>query len=103
MRLPQPEQRMRVLVRIVMIAQVVILREFRKRRAMPVIGKRRSANRGALVPELAPSAVVCGVLIVRVKAFGVVPGGRLAGLKEAVARVGSPVAAREIGLASVLP
>ncbi len=39
-----------------------------------------------------------GVAMVRVKVLVVGPGGRVGGLKEAVARSGSPVAARVIGL-----
>ena len=44
-------------------------------------------------------AEVFGVAIVMVKALGVAPGGRVAGLKEAVARFGSLVAASVMGLA----
>src|SRR5487761_1819279 len=97
MRLPQPEHKVRVLARIAMANRVLLLR-----RVMPVMGNSRSASRGVVL-ALRWSAVVCEVLMVRVNAFGVVPGGRYAGLKDAVAKGGSPVAARVIGLANVEP
>jgi len=43
-------------------------------------------------------AVVLGVAMVRVKALGVDPGGSVGGLKDAVARLGRPVAASVMGL-----
>ena len=43
-------------------------------------------------------AVVFGVAMVRVKVLVVEPGGRMGGLNEALARLGSPVAARVMGL-----
>ena len=43
-------------------------------------------------------AVVLGVAMVRVKVLAVDPGGSVGGLKEAVARLGRPVAARAMGL-----
>ena len=48
--------------------------------------------------ESLPEAVVFGVAMVRVKVLVEEPGGTVGGLKDAVARLGSPVAASVMGL-----
>src|ERR1700677_1633944 len=97
MRSPQPEQKVRVRLMIAKAKSVMLLRGLRGRRMSPAAGNRRRAQKVEGVGSCL-SAVVLGVVMVRVK-FGAAPGGREAGLKEAVARLGRPVAARAIGLA----
>jgi hypothetical protein len=64
------------------------------------MGLRRNAHMAGEC--LLSDALVLGVAIVRVKVFEVAPGGRVGGLNEAFARLGSPVAARVMGL-DILP
>ena len=74
------------------------------RRARGAMGSNRSAQAdGWMGAGCCSEAVVFGVAMVRVKVLVVAPGGRVGGLKEAVARLGRPVAARVMGLESVAP
>ena len=77
-----------------------VMRQLRGRKARIAVGKNRNAQvtGGWVRVGLFFSAVVLGVAMVRVKALVMPPGGRVGGLKEAVARLGRPVAARVIGL-----
>ena len=73
-------------------------RWFRGRRVRAAMGHRRSAQVIGEGEEGFFDAVVFGVAMVRVKVLVADPGGSVGGLKEAVERVGRPVAARAIGL-----
>src|SRR5216683_1616922 len=103
MRSPQPEQRVRVVVKRAKVRSRAVLRAL-SRRARLAIGSNRSASAGGGGAGLLRSrAAVFGVVMVRVKVLGVAPGGRLAGLKEAVAMLGRPVAVRLMALERVVP
>jgi hypothetical protein len=71
---------------------------FRERVARSASGLRRRAQSMGFLFAEGLFATVLGVAIVRVNVGFVVPGGMTAGLKEAVARLGRPVAARVMGL-----
>lgn len=62
------------------------------------MGNNRNAQVTGEEGGLRFDAVVLGVAIVRVTEFEIEPGGTIGGLKEAFARLGSPVAASVIGL-----
>jgi len=79
------------------VKSLIALRRWRGRRVKSAMGH----NRNAMVMEwrcLAMEAVVFGVAMVKVKVFEVEPGGTVGGLNEAFAGLGSPVAARVMGL-----
>ena len=77
---------------------MMALRRLRERRAKMAMGHDRNAQVMGEGCGLVFDAVVLGVATVRVTEFEVEPGGTMGGLNEACARLGSPVAASEIGL-----
>jgi len=98
MRSPQPVARSRAKLTSARVASLIVLLLLRERRVKTAMGNDRKAQvRGEWIGLLS-DAMVLGVAIVRVKEFGVEPGGTMGGLNEAFARLGSPVAARVIGL-----
>ena len=62
------------------------------------MGSKRNAQVMVGGAGLALCAVELGVAMVKVKALVADPGGSVGGLKDAVARLGRPVAARVMGL-----
>ena len=98
MRSPQPVESRRVRLRRVRMKNFVGMRLLRGRTTRVATGNNRNAHlRDGWVGALS-SAAVFGVAMVRVKVLFVLPGGRVGGLKEAVARFGRPVAASVIEL-----
>src|ERR1700675_1936085 len=98
MRSPQPVARSRAKLTSARAAGLIVLLLLRERRVRTARGNDRKAQvRGEWIGLLF-DAVVLGVAMVRVNAFDVEPGGTMGGLKEAFARLGSPVAARVMGL-----
>jgi len=73
----------------------------RQRRGRKTRGATESNRNAHLMDgwvEALSNSAVFGVATVRVKVLFVLPGGRVGGLKEAMARFGRPVAASVIGL-----
>jgi hypothetical protein len=95
MRSPQPSASMRVALSRVRVSSLGALRGRVARSASGL--RRRAQSIGFLFAE-GLFATVLGVAIVRVNMEFVVPGRMTGGLKEAVARLGRPVAARVMGL-----
>jgi hypothetical protein len=98
MRSPQPAVNRRVRLRSVRVKRFVVMRQRRGRKTRDVMGSNRNAHLMDGWVGARSNAAVIGVAMVRVKVLFVLPGGRVGGLKEAVARFGRPVAASVIGL-----
>ncbi len=76
----------------------VVMRLRRGRKTRGATGSNRNAQLMDGLLETLSNAAVFGVAMVRVTVLFVLPGGRVGGLKEAVARFGRPVAASVMGL-----
>jgi hypothetical protein len=77
---------------------LIAIPRLRRPRTKPASGHTKKAHTRCELDGLLCDAVVFGVVIVIVKALAAAPGGRMGGLKEAVARLGKPVAAKVTGL-----
>src|SRR5437764_10350585 len=98
MRSPQPVMTSGVRLRSPRVNSFKDLRRWCGRRVKSARGDSRNASVMGDRRCLPRDAVVLGVAMVRVKDFEVEPGGTMGGLNEALARFGSPVAARVMGL-----
>src|SRR5580704_19358493 len=98
MRFPQPVASSGIRLRSARTNSLAVLRPLRARRLKTATGDKTNAQ--VMGEERAPEfdAVVLGVAMVKVNVFDVEAGGTMGGLNEAFARLGSPVAARVMGL-----